>query len=85
MTHLEDHACSFECGALLGGGGGGAGIKYMKRKRASSNNDTHNSVKNRSTQRMAFRGTITLFAVKEYYYKLQRQNGPVCNTPGVLL
>jgi hypothetical protein len=48
-------------GILLGGGG--SDIDYMRRKRISSNYDTHNSVNIILFKRMAFKGTITLCAV----------------------
>jgi hypothetical protein len=39
---------------------------------------TQNSVQKRAIQRMAFKGTVALLSVKEYWYqKLQRQKGSV--------
>jgi hypothetical protein len=65
---------------VLGGGGGVLGINFMKRRRASSNYDTYNSLKVIlfMFKGLPFKVTITLFAVKKCWHKkLQRQKGPV--------
>jgi hypothetical protein len=43
---------------------GGPGVNLMKMKKASSNYDTKQCT-NHTIQRMAFKGTIALFSVKE--------------------
>jgi hypothetical protein len=52
----------------------------MKWKKASLNYDTK-QCKNHTIQRMGFKGTITLFAVKEFGRKLQMKKGPVLKAP----
>jgi hypothetical protein len=47
----------------------GPGINYMKRKKASSNYDT-TQCKKHTNQRMAFKGTLTIFTVTEYWHKI---------------
>jgi hypothetical protein len=37
----------------------------------------HDSVTTRTVQKMAFKGTITLFAVRNVGIKLQKHKGPV--------
>jgi hypothetical protein len=47
---------------------GGPGINYVKRKKGKVQIMTQNIVKNRTIQRMALKGTIAIFAVKEYWH-----------------
>jgi hypothetical protein len=56
-THLEDQTCSLDRG---GSCCGGPGIICMKGKLKLS----HKQCKNRTIQRMAFKGTITFFQLK---------------------
>jgi hypothetical protein len=68
-THLEDKTCTFNMGDPVVKG---PGIRFMKRKKASSNYETK-QCKKHTIQRLAFKGTVKLFAVKEYWHeKLQR-------------
>jgi hypothetical protein len=44
-THLEDPACSLECGDPSGGGGGITQHKLYEKKKERSDCDTHNNIK----------------------------------------
>jgi hypothetical protein len=60
----------------------GLGINYMKRKKASSNYDI-NQCKKCTIARMAFKGTIKVFAGKEYWYKnFKGKKVPCEHSPG---